>query len=106
MSDEADFYEVLPHILDETGETELAASFTPNNGIRIGIAVREEDGEGGYTDWEGWYDFDFNDEQAEQIGQALVRWAQRSRAEGELIRCGMKVKLPPAVPVPSGPARY
>ena len=34
------------------------------------------------------------DGQAETIGQALVRWAQRSRAEGEMVRCGMKVTLP------------
>lgn len=33
--------------------------------------------------------FDFTDEQAETLGHALVRWAQRSRAEKELIRCGI-----------------
>jgi len=35
--------------------------------------------------------FDFDDDQAELIGQALVRWAQRSRAETEMIRCNQKV---------------
>ncbi len=73
------FYEVLPIIKDATGQCSLSASFTPSNGIRIGIADENED-----TDW---VEFDFNEDQAEAIGQALVRWSQRQRAEGEMIRC-------------------
>lgn len=72
------FYEVLEEIVDVTGEERLVASFTPNNGIRVGIANAGLE--------EAWAEFDFTDEQAEIIGQALVRWAQRRRAEAEMIR--------------------
>ena len=73
------FYEVIPHIKDECDEVTLAASFTPNNGIRIGILDPDQSPD--------WAEFDFTVDQAEMIGQALVRWAQRSRAEREMIRC-------------------
>ena len=75
-----DFYEVLPHITEDGEGTTLAASFTPNNGIRVGLLDPESDDP-------DWREFDFTDEQAELIGQALVRWAQRHRAEAEMIRC-------------------
>ena len=78
----ATFYEVLDHIVDEVGEVTLAASFTASHGIRVGLLDTEsEDGD--------WREFDFTEDQAEFVGQALVRWAQRSRAEREIIRCRM-----------------
>lgn len=77
------FYEVLPNFQDKAGEVTLAASFTPNNGIRIGLLDNESDDP-------NWREFDFDEEQAEIVGQALVRWAQRSRAAAEIIRSGMK----------------
>jgi hypothetical protein len=82
---ETTFYEVLPHIIDENDQVTLAASFTASNGIRIGLADRESDD----PDWREFY---FTQQQAEMIGQALVRWAQRCYAEGELIRCNYKDK--------------
>lgn len=74
-----DFYEVIDPIKSEDGYSTLSASFTPNNGLRVMI----RDGEGDPH----WHNFDFTTEQAELIGQALVRWAQRQRAETEMIRC-------------------
>lgn len=82
------FYEVLPSITAEGYDATLVASFTANNGIRLHI-TNSEDGE--VVDGA---EFDFSPEQAELIGQALVRWAQRSRAEGELLRCGYLVRKP------------
>lgn len=76
------FYEVLLHITDEAQDTTLAASFTPNNGIRIGLLDTESEDT-------NWREFDFTEDQAELIGQALVRWAQRSKAETEMLRCGL-----------------
>lgn len=86
MSDKlvSEFYEVLDAIEDEGGYARLTAAFTPNNGIRIHI----EDIDDGEGDVSHSCEFDFTDAQAEMIGQALVRWAQRRRAEAELIRCG------------------
>lgn len=76
-----EFYEVLPNIIEEGNEDIiLNAAFTSNNGIRVQIHDKE-------TCPDYWISFDFTDAQAEMIGQALVRWAQRSRAETELIRC-------------------
>ena len=72
------FYEVLDKITDADGMGTLTAAFTPNNGIRISIVDSEQ---------MILTSFDFTPEQAELIGQALVRWAQRSRAEGEMFRC-------------------
>lgn len=80
MSKTVCFYEVLPEIKSEDGDAKLVASFTPNNGIRVGIVNEEIDD--GY-----WREFDFTPDQAETIGQALVRWAQRNRAKTELNRC-------------------
>ena len=74
MSDQTTSYEVLPEMHDDTGETKLVASFTSRSGIRIGILDLEEEGA-------DWCEFDFTDDQAEAVGQALVRWAQRRRAE-------------------------
>lgn len=74
------FYEVLPEFGDATGNARLMAAFTPSNGIRIGIVNND-------LDMAGWAEFDFTEDQAEAVGQALVRWAQRLRAETELVRC-------------------
>ncbi len=75
----SDFYEVISDIEGEAEGEVLSASFTPNNGIRVQIRNNEEG--------PSWAVFDFTDEQAEKIGHALVRWAQRRRAENEMIRC-------------------
>lgn len=80
----SDFYEVLPDMTEDAGEATLSASFTPNNGIRVQI---QNDDLG-----PDWAVFDFTKAQAEMVGQALIRWAQRARAEGELIRCGYVVR--------------
>ncbi len=84
----SDFYEVLPEIIsDDGGQSHLYAAFTPNNGIRIGIIGYEyNEAEELVPEADHWSEFNFTDDQAEQIGQALVRWAQRRRAEGEMIR--------------------
>lgn len=74
----SEFYEVLPHI--EDNDVTLSASFTADNGIRLQLLDQASDDE-------DWRVFDFTEEEAELIGQALVRWAQRSRAEDELVRC-------------------
>jgi len=79
MKLKSQFYEVLDVITDDTENMKLQAVFTPNNGIRIQIA--NADLEDGY-----WSVFDFTVDQAEFIGQALVRWAQRRRAEIEQMR--------------------
>jgi hypothetical protein len=65
-------YEVLPDILDESGEVTLAASFTPNNGIRIQLLDSESDD----PDWRA---FDFTADQALTLGNALLRWAMERR---------------------------
>lgn len=78
------FYEILPHIISDDGVETLAAAFTPNNGIRIELLDAESDDP-------NWRCFDFTNDQAEQIGQALVRWAQRRRAETEMTRCGYRI---------------
>lgn len=81
------FYEVLPEIVsDDGGQSKLYACFTPNNGIRVGISTVLFDEQGNVEDENGWHEFDFTDDQAEAIGQALVRWAQRRRAESEMVR--------------------
>lgn len=87
MSDATSFYESLPQIKDESGEVVLHASFTANNGIRIQLLDSESDD----ADWRV---FDFNNDQAEVVGQALVRWAQRRRAEAELNRCNVRIFAP------------
>ena len=74
-------YEVLPVLIDETGEEHLHASYTPNNGIRIGILNKfsEDDLEHEQFTEDGWdcclRSFDLSSEQARQLGQALIRWA-------------------------------
>ena len=64
-------------------QDKMYPGFTSNNGIRIGLLDTESDDP-------DWREFDFDPDQAEMIGQALVRWAQRSRAQAEIIRCGIK----------------
>lgn len=66
-----DAYEVLPAMTGSDGE-EISASYTANNGIRLAIS---NDDLG--TDWAV---FDFEPEQAEIIGQALLRWSRSKRA--------------------------
>lgn len=81
------FYEVLGEMTsDDGGQSKLYACFTPNNGIRVGVATAEFDDQGDVAEWDGWHEFDFTADQAEAVGQALVRWAQRHRAKGEMIR--------------------
>lgn len=81
-----EFYQVLEHIPSEDGIDTLSASFTPNNGIRIQLLDSESEDP-------NWRVFDFTNDQAELIGQALVRWAQRRRAETELNLCGGHVTI-------------
>lgn len=82
----SDFYEVLAEMHDHDEPTStLCASFTPNNGIRVQIQDDDLAND--------WAVFDLADEQAEMLGHALVRWAQRRRAETELIRRGGHVKM-------------
>lgn len=78
---DSEFYEVLEKIQEEhDSNCTLQAAFTPNNGIRISVHNKD-------ADYEDFASFDFTNDQAEHIGQALVRWAQRRRAEGERTRC-------------------
>lgn len=76
----SNFYEALDAITSEDGVAKLTASFTPNNGIRIRIEEKDDE-------VDQYAEYDFTENQAEEIGQFLIRWAQRSRAEGELARC-------------------
>lgn len=64
-------YEVIKPIRDDAQEATIAASYTPNNGIRIEI-INDDMGE-------DWACFDLNPALAERIGSALVRWAQAKR---------------------------
>jgi hypothetical protein len=64
-------YEVLPDILDESGEVALSASYTASNGIRIQLLEPLE-----HPDWLA---FDFTQEQARLIGEALIRWADAEK---------------------------
>lgn len=72
-------YEVLAEILEEPNnyQTALAASYTPNNGIRIGI--RAVEGSDDYEVFPDWMEFDFSAEQAEMIGTALLSWAKNDK---------------------------
>ncbi len=72
-------YEVLKEILEEPNNfrSALLASYTPNNGIRIGIRATE--GSDDYENFPDWMEFDFNADQAEMIGNALLRWAKDDR---------------------------
>lgn len=70
-------YEVLPVIVDECGEVQLAASFTSKNGIRIGLLDTESDDP-------NWREFDFTDEQARMIGEALIRWTSPPEVSGSM----------------------
>jgi hypothetical protein len=65
----ADAYEALPDMWD--GEAKLSAAYTANNGIRLQIHDEELSPD--------WAVFDFTDDQAEAVGQALVRWARARR---------------------------
>lgn len=73
-------YEVLDEITDESEEARLYASYTPNNGIRLGILQNflYDPEAGGQTEdgWDiAWREFDLTPEQAQKIGEALLRWA-------------------------------
>lgn len=61
-------YEVMEPLAGEDGESSLVASYTPNNGIRIGI-INDD------VNPEAWAEFDFSPKQARLIGNALLRWA-------------------------------
>lgn len=59
-------YEVLPIVRDEVQGAELAASYTPNNGIRIEIFN---------DDMPDWAVFDLTPVLAAAIGETLIKWA-------------------------------
>lgn len=78
-------YEVLPEMVEEDdGSSKLAASWTPNNGIRIGIinhfpTEESELSPAGDDGWDMcWRGFDFTREQARILGEALIRWSKDS----------------------------
>lgn len=78
-------YEVLEEMTTEgTADAKLAASYTPNNGIRVDIRITENDPE--YAQYPDWLSFFFTDEQARTLGEALLRWAEDSRKGSEFIR--------------------
>lgn len=66
----SDGYERLAHISD--GDATLAASYSANNGIRIDILDPELSAD--------WACFEFTDDQAEAVGNALLRWARARKA--------------------------
>jgi hypothetical protein len=74
-------YETLEQMIEKDGGARLAASWTPSNGIRIGIICHfdEEEKElspAGDDGWDMcWREFDFTREQARELGEALIRWS-------------------------------
>lgn len=62
-------YELLDPMIDACHEVILAATFTGNNGIRIGL-----------QDTEDWTEFDLSPEQARTLGEALIRWSAAGHA--------------------------
>lgn len=64
-------YEVLDTIREDGNEADLSVSYTPNNGIRIQIFDITGNGD--------WAVFDFNADQAELVGRALIRFAEDDR---------------------------
>jgi len=59
-------YEVLPDIMSDDGKETISASWTPNNGRRIQILN---------DDMQDWACFNMTKEQAQTLGEALLRWA-------------------------------
>jgi hypothetical protein len=84
-----DGYEDLGEMVEESGEAKLHAAYSSNNGIRIEIANWFDERDRQYEQfsddgWDGFLRvFDFTDEQALKLGEALVRWAKASAAESE-----------------------
>ena len=74
-------YEVMPELIDDCVEAKLLASYTPNNGIRIGILgfFDEKEIELSAAGEDGWdvclREFDLSSDQARKLGEALIRWA-------------------------------
>ena len=68
--DSPDGYEVLDEITNgfDENRARLGASYTPNNGIRIGI-INDD------TNPHAWAEYDFSFAEADALGQALIRWA-------------------------------
>lgn len=62
-------YEYMKTVVSEDGDSTLDASFTPNNGIKIGITDKE------YFDGEQ-AEFFLDDETALALGEALIRWVK------------------------------
>lgn len=77
MSEEP-FYEHPAELVDEHG-IRLDAQFSPR-----GICLSVGDG----TE----VSFHFSPMQAEQLGWSLLRWAQRSRVQTELVRSGYVIR--------------
>ena len=69
-----DGYEVLKEMQNgfEEDRARLVASYTPNNGIRIGI-INDD------TNPDAWAEYDFSPDEADRLGNALIRWAGRRR---------------------------
>lgn len=67
-------YEVLNEMQNgfEEDRARLVASYTPNNGIRIGI-INDD------TNPDSWAEYDFSPDEADRLGNALIRWAGRRR---------------------------
>lgn len=84
-----DGYEDLGEMVENGGEAKLHAAYSAKNGIRIEIAnwFNEEDRQYEQLTDDGWDGFlrvfDFNEEQAMRLGEALIRWAKASTAERE-----------------------
>jgi len=77
-------YESLPEFIDDTGEEKLQASYSSNNGIRIAIENKFSADELEHEQFteDGWdcclRSFDLSSEQARQLGNALIRWADHN----------------------------
>jgi hypothetical protein len=78
MTGEEPFYEHPATLVDEHG-IELDAQFTPG-----GICLSVGDG--------ARVAFHFSPMQAEALGWSLIRWAQRSRVQSELVRNGYVIR--------------
>lgn len=73
--DSPEGYEVLDEMLGECEDQRLYATYTPGNGIAIGILNQDNDEE-----WDGfWREFHLSAERAIVLGEALVRWGKANQ---------------------------